>query len=62
VLQVEAALHDAGFAARAIRSPTVTQGEERIRICLHSFNTPQELRSALTVASDASEVRRVCGI
>lgn len=62
VLQVEAALHDAGFAARAIRSPTVPQGEERIRICLHSFNTPQEFRAALTIASDVSEVRRVCGI
>jgi 8-amino-7-oxononanoate synthase len=62
VLAVESALHDAGFAARAIRSPTVPQGEERIRICLHSFNTIEELRSALAVATEATQLRRVCGL
>jgi 8-amino-7-oxononanoate synthase len=62
VLHVEAALREAGFAARAIRSPTVAQGEERIRICLHSFNTRDELHAALSVAAEASAPRRVCGI
>lgn len=62
VLAVESALHDAGFAARAIRSPTVPQGEERIRICLHSHNTIEELRSALAVATEATQLRRVCGL
>ncbi|HSZ25461.1 MAG TPA: pyridoxal phosphate-dependent aminotransferase family protein, partial [Cytophagaceae bacterium] len=28
---------------RAILSPTVKEGEERIRICLHTFNTQEEL-------------------
>jgi 8-amino-7-oxononanoate synthase len=28
---------------RPILSPTVAQGTERIRICLHSFNTENEL-------------------
>ncbi|WPV01232.1 pyridoxal phosphate-dependent aminotransferase family protein [Mucilaginibacter sp. cycad4] len=31
------------FDVRSILSPTVAQGTERIRICLHSFNTENEL-------------------
>lgn len=33
----------AGFDVRAILSPTVPVGLERIRICLHSFNTEEEI-------------------
>ena len=42
---IEAAtrLQAAGLDVRAILSPTVPQGSERIRICLHSFNTPNEI-------------------
>jgi 8-amino-7-oxononanoate synthase len=29
--------------ARPILSPTVPKGTERIRICLHAFNTPKEI-------------------
>ncbi|HET7818292.1 MAG TPA: pyridoxal phosphate-dependent aminotransferase family protein [Bacteroidia bacterium] len=32
-----------GFDVRAILSPTVPKGKERIRICLHTFNTQQEI-------------------
>ncbi len=32
-----------GFDVRAILSPTVAQGKERLRICLHSFNTEAEV-------------------
>ncbi len=28
---------------KAIKSPTVKEGQERVRICLHSFNTKQEI-------------------
>lgn len=31
------------FDVRPILSPTVAQGTERVRICLHSFNTENEL-------------------
>jgi 8-amino-7-oxononanoate synthase len=36
-------LHKAGIAAKPILSPTVVHGKERIRICIHAFNTPQEI-------------------
>lgn len=36
-------LQSAGLDVRAILSPTVPQGSERIRICLHSFNTKEEV-------------------
>ncbi len=32
-----------GFDVRAILSPTVKEGSERIRICLHVFNTEEEI-------------------
>jgi 8-amino-7-oxononanoate synthase len=36
-------MQNAGLDVRAILSPTVPQGSERIRICLHSFNTEKEI-------------------
>jgi 8-amino-7-oxononanoate synthase len=36
-------LQNAGFDVRPILSPTVPQGTERIRICIHSFNTAVDI-------------------
>ncbi|WP_428331249.1 aminotransferase class I/II-fold pyridoxal phosphate-dependent enzyme [Mucilaginibacter sp.] len=36
-------LQQTGFDVRAILSPTVAEGSERIRICLHSFNTDAQI-------------------
>lgn len=36
-------LQTAGLDVRAILSPTVAQGSERIRICLHAYNTAEEI-------------------
>src|SRR6202012_3480519 len=36
-------LQNAGLDVRAILSPTVPVGMERLRICLHSFNTADEI-------------------
>ncbi|WP_312305100.1 pyridoxal phosphate-dependent aminotransferase family protein [Chryseobacterium sp.] len=36
-------LTDEGFLTYAVYSPTVKQGSERLRICLHSFNTEEEI-------------------
>jgi 8-amino-7-oxononanoate synthase len=41
--EIAAQLQSTGFDVRAILSPTVPQGSERIRICLHSFNTENEI-------------------
>lgn len=36
-------LQSAGLDVRPILSPTVAKGSERLRICLHSFNSDNEL-------------------
>lgn len=38
-------LSEEGFLTYAIYSPTVKAGGERLRICLHSFNTEKEIRT-----------------
>jgi 8-amino-7-oxononanoate synthase len=51
VCAVERALQAAGFVCRAIRAPTVPVGSERIRFCLHSFNTLEQLARALEITN-----------
>jgi 8-amino-7-oxononanoate synthase len=41
-------LKEAGLLALPIRKPTVEEGKERIRICLHAFNTKQEIDRLVT--------------
>jgi 8-amino-7-oxononanoate synthase len=41
--EVAATLQNNGLDVRAILSPTVATGSERVRICLHSFNTENEI-------------------
>jgi len=43
--ELAAVLQNCGFDVRAILSPTVPAGGERVRICLHSFNTESEIIS-----------------
>jgi 8-amino-7-oxononanoate synthase len=43
VMAAETACRNAGLLVKGIRSPTVAAGRERLRICLHSFNTPAEI-------------------
>lgn len=40
-------LMNSGFEIRPILSPTVKEGEERVRICLHTFNTMEDINSLL---------------
>ncbi len=44
---VSAQLEAAGFYAKAILYPTVARGSERIRICLHSFNTQTQVKALI---------------
>ncbi len=39
------------IGSKAIFSPTVPRGQERIRICLHSFNTSEEIQRILQLLS-----------
>ncbi len=41
-----------GFDVRPILSPTVPKGEERLRICLHSFNTKEQIAELIKVIQD----------
>ena len=43
VKQKALALQEKGFDIRPILSPTVPVGSERMRICLHAFNTTEEI-------------------
>ncbi|MES2515273.1 MAG: pyridoxal phosphate-dependent aminotransferase family protein [Bacteroidota bacterium] len=43
VQHLEDRLAGADIFVKAIKSPTVKEGQERIRICLHSFNTTAEI-------------------
>ena len=40
-------LQEKGFNVKAILSPTVPEGQERLRICLHSFNAKEEITTVL---------------
>lgn len=51
--QVAQTAQQAGFDIRAILSPTVPAGQERIRICLHAFNTPDQLQALIRTLQQA---------
>ncbi|ROI05873.1 MULTISPECIES: pyridoxal phosphate-dependent aminotransferase family protein [unclassified Chryseobacterium] len=40
---LQSTLYEHGFLTSAIYSPTVKKGTERLRICIHSFNTEEEI-------------------
>ena len=45
-------LQDKGFDVKAILSPTVPEGQERLRFCLHSYNTKAEITEVLGLLSN----------
>jgi 8-amino-7-oxononanoate synthase len=49
-------LQNKGFAVKAILSPTVPPGKERIRICLHAFNTEGEISNLLIAVKEALSI------
>ena len=40
-------LQDKGFDIKAILSPTVPEGQERLRFCIHSYNSEEEIKEVL---------------
>ena len=47
VKNVSVELEMQGFDVRPILSPTVPEGEERLRFCLHSYNSVSEITQVL---------------
>lgn len=44
VKKVASTLQSKGFDVKPIVSPTVPEGEERLRFCLHAYNSPEEIQ------------------
>lgn len=47
VKNIASQLQEKGFDVKAILSPTVPEGQERLRFCLHSYNTEEEMENVL---------------
>lgn len=45
-------LQEKGFDIKPILSPTVPKGQERLRFCLHSFNSKNEIKDVLLILAD----------
>ena len=45
-------IQEKGFDVKAILSPTVPEGQERLRICLHSYNSKEEISEVLKLLSN----------
>lgn len=45
-------LQQNGFDVKAILSPTVPEGQERLRFCIHSYNSEQEIQRVLELLSE----------
>jgi 8-amino-7-oxononanoate synthase len=48
---VAAKLMEKGFGVKAILSPTVPEGQERLRFCIHSYNSKEELGLGIKLLS-----------
>ncbi|RED24750.1 8-amino-7-oxononanoate synthase [Flavobacterium cutihirudinis] len=52
VKRIAQQLQDKGFDVKPILSPTVPEGQERLRFCIHSFNTQEEISQILELLRD----------
>jgi 8-amino-7-oxononanoate synthase len=51
VKSIASQLQEKGFDVKAILSPTVPEGQERLRFCLHSYNSEKEISAVLQLLS-----------
>ena len=51
VKSIAVKFQDKGFDVKPILSPTVPEGQERLRFCLHSFNSKEEITEVLGLLS-----------
>jgi 8-amino-7-oxononanoate synthase len=45
-------IQENGFDVKAILSPTVPKGQERLRFCLHSYNSEEEIIGVLNLLNE----------
>ena len=51
-------LQHSGFDVRPILNPTVQKGKERLRICIHSFNTGKEIKELCSLLNEYFENKK----
>lgn len=51
VKNIAAQFQEKGFEVKPILSPTVPEGQERLRFCLHSYNSKEEISLVLEILS-----------
>jgi len=54
--EVAKIIQENGFDVKAILSPTVPEGKERIRICIHSYNSQDEIVALVKVLQSFDDV------
>jgi len=45
-------LQDRAFDVHSILSPIVPEGQERLRFCIHSYNSQEEINQVLELVTD----------
>ena len=53
IKRISTLLNENGFDIPPILSPTVPKGEERLRICIHSFNTQKDITNLTCTIAEA---------
>ncbi len=53
VKKIAALLQEKGYDVRPILSPTVPEGQERLRFCIHSYNTEKEIKEVLSILASS---------
>ena len=52
VKQLAQELQDKGFDVQSILSPIVPEGQERLRFCIHNYNSQEEINQLLKLVRD----------
>jgi 8-amino-7-oxononanoate synthase len=55
VKHISSVLQEEGFNVKPILSPTVPQGQERLRFCLHCYNTKEQVTAVLSALQTAHQ-------
>ena len=56
VKEISQQLQQKGFDVKAVLSPTVPKGKERLRFCLHSYNSKEEITQVLDLLSSLTKM------